>query len=94
MKLKAVIIILLLLCIIGGGCATSEFDNNLNDIVKPYRFNYVSWELGAFAHETRQWLGGEDIEDPSETVREYFSLVGQIRVLEWQIATDETGDTA
>jgi hypothetical protein len=94
LKLKAVIIILLLLCIIGGGCATSEFDNNLNDIIKPYRFNYVSWELGAFAHETRQWLGGEDIEDPSETVREYFSLVGQIRVLEWQIATDETGDTA
>jgi hypothetical protein len=92
LKLKAVIIILLLFCIIGG-CATSEFDKNLNDITKPYRFNFVSWELGAFAHETRQWLGGENIENPTETVLEYFSLVGQIRDLERQIA-NETGDTA
>jgi hypothetical protein len=93
LKLKAVVITLLLFCIIGGGCATSEFDNNLNDIVKPYRFNFVGWELGAFAHETRQWLGGEDTEIPSRTVREYFSLVEQIRALERQIAS-ETGDTA
>jgi hypothetical protein len=93
LKLKAVVIILLLFCIIGGSCATSEFDDNLNDIVKPYRFNFVGWELGAFAHETRQWLGGEDTEIPSRTVREYFSLVEQIRALERQIAS-ETGDTA
>jgi hypothetical protein len=93
LKLKLVIIGLLLLCLLGG-CATSEFDDNLNDIVKPYRFNFVGWELGAFAHETRQWLGGEDAEIPSKTVREYFSLVGQIRALKWQIAADETGDTA
>jgi hypothetical protein len=93
LKLKAVIIILLLFCIIGGGCATSEFDKNLNDITKPYRFNFVKWELGAFAHETRQWLGGEDIEDPTETVLAYFDLVGQIRALEREIAS-ETGDTA
>jgi hypothetical protein len=94
LKLKAVVITLLLFCIIGGGCATSEFDDNLNDIVKPYRFNFVKWGLGAFAHETRQRLGGEDTESPSETVLEYFSLVGQIRALERGIATDETGDTA
>jgi hypothetical protein len=93
LKLKLVVIGLLLLCLLGG-CATSEFDDNLNDIVKPYRFNFVGWELGAFAHETRQWLGGEDAEIPSKTVREYFSLVGQIRALKWQIAADETGDTA
>jgi hypothetical protein len=92
LKLKAVVIILLLFCLLGG-CATSEFDDNLNDIVKPYRFNFVGWELGAFAHETRQWLGGEDAEIPSRTVREYFSLVEQIRELERQIAS-ETGDTA
>jgi hypothetical protein len=94
LKLKTVVIILLLFCTVGGSCATSEFDDNLNDIVKPYRFNFVGWELGAFAHETRQWLGGEDIESPTETVLEYFDLVGQIRVLEREIVTDETGDTA
>jgi hypothetical protein len=91
LKLKALILVLLLACLLGG-CATSEFDDNLNDIVKPYRFNFVGWELGAFAHETRQWLGGEDAEIPSRTVREYFSLVEQIRALEREIAS-ETGDT-
>jgi hypothetical protein len=93
LKLKLVVIGLLLFCLLGG-CATSDFDDNLNDIVKPYRFNFVKWELGAFAHETRQWLGGEDAEIPSRTVREHFSLVGQIKSLEWQIAADETGDIA
>jgi hypothetical protein len=92
LKLKASILVLLLACLLGG-CATSEFDDNFNDIVKPYRFNFVGWELGAFAHETRQWLGGEETEIPSRTVREYFSLVEQIRALEREIAS-ETGDTA
>ncbi len=93
MKLRLVVIVLFLVCLLGGSCALSEFDKNLNDIVSPYRFNLVKWELGAFSHETRQWFGGEDIESPTDTVLEYFSIVGQIRNLEWQIATDETGDT-
>ncbi len=93
LKLKPFIIVLLAILLVGGGCGAPDFDDNLNDIVKPYRFNYVGWELGAFAHETRQWLGGEDIESPTDTVLEYFSLVGQIRALKREIA-DETGDTA
>lgn len=93
MKLKLIFAVLLVVCLLGGCATVPDFDDNLNDIVKPYRFNFVSWELGAFAHETRQWLGGEDIESPTDTVLEYFSLVGQIRALERQIAS-ETGDTA
>ena len=93
MKPRLVIIILLLVCLLGGGCAVSEFDRSLNDIVKPYRFNFVTWELGAFTHETDQWLYGEDIENPTETVLAYFALVEQMRALEWWIAVDETGDT-
>jgi hypothetical protein len=94
LKLKAVVIVLLVFCLLGGGCALSEFDKSLNDIVAPYRFNFVKWEWGAFAHETRQWFSSQDVEDPSATVLDYFELVGQIRALEWQMATDETGDTA
>lgn len=95
MKLKVIVFGLLLLCLLGGSCGgVPDLDDNLNDIVKPYRFNFVKWELNAFAYETRQWLGGEDVEDPAETVLEYFALVGQIRTLEWQIANDGTGDTA
>ena len=93
MKSRLVIITVLLVCLLGGGCAVSEFDRNLNDIVKPYRFNFVTWELGAFTHETDQWLYGEDIENPTETVLEYFALIEQMRALEWWIAVDETGDT-
>jgi len=93
LKLKVLLFSLLLVCMLGGGCAAvPDFDDNLNAIVKPYRFNFVKWEAGAFAYETRQWLGGVDIESPTDTVLEYFSLVGQIRALEWWIATDETGD--
>jgi hypothetical protein len=95
LKLKLIVISLLLVCLLGGGCASvPDFDDNLNAIVKPYHFNFVKWELGAFAYETRQWLGGEDLESPTETVLEYFALVGQMQALEWEIATDETGDIA
>ncbi len=93
MKLRLVVIVLFLVCLLSGSCALSEFDKNLNDIVSPYRFNLIKWELGAFSHETRQLFSGEDIESPTDTVLEYFSIVGQIRNLEWWIATDETGDT-
>jgi len=95
LKLKLIAIVLLAIFLLGGGCASvPDFDDNLGAIVKPYRFNFVKWELGAFAYETRQWLGGEDIESPTDTVLEYFSLVGQIRALEWEIAANGQGDIA
>ena len=95
MKLKLIVIVLLLVCLLGGGCtAVPDFDDNLGAIVKPYRFSFVKWELGAFTYETRQWLGGEDVESPTETVLEYFSLVWQMQALEWQIVADETADIA
>ncbi len=95
LKLRLIVIVLLLVCLLGGGCASvPDFDDNLNDIVKPYRFNFVKWEVRAFAYETRQWLGGEDLESPTETVLEYFSLIEQMEALEQQIASDDTADIA
>ena len=93
MKRRLLIIILLALCLLVVGCGAPDFDDNLNAIARPYRFNYVKWEFRAFAYETRQWLGGENMESPSDTVLDYFELARQIRALEWQIASDETGDT-
>ena len=97
MKLKLIVFSLLLLCLLGGGCSSvPDFDDNLNSIVKPYRFNFVKWELRAMAYETRQWLGCDqaEIDSPTDTVIEYFSLVEQIRSLEWEIAANETGNLA
>jgi len=95
LKPRLIVIVLLLVCLLGGGCSSvPDFDDYLNDIVKPYRFNFVKWEVRAFAYETRQWLGGEDLESPTETVLEYFSLVEQMEALDWKIATDNTADIA
>jgi len=95
LKLRLIVIVLLLVCLLGGGCSSiPDFDDYLNDIVKPYRFNFLKWEVRAFAYETRQWLGGEDLESPTETVLEYFSLIEQMEALEWQIASDDTADIA
>jgi hypothetical protein len=94
LKQRLVAITLLALCLLVVGCGAPDFDDNLNAIVGPYHFNYVKWEFRAFAYETRQWLVSENLEDPSQTVLDYFELVRQIRVLEWQIAVDETGDSA
>ena len=95
LKLRLIIFGLWLVCLLGGSCSTApDLDDGLNSIVKPYRFNYVKWELRAFAYETRQWLSGEDIASPTDTVIEYFSLRGEIRSQEQEIASDATGDTA
>jgi hypothetical protein len=94
LKLKAIVFTLLAVCLLAGGCAGSELDDSLNDIVKPYRFNFVKWEFNALAYETRQFFSGDDVADPSAAVLDYFELVEQMRALEWWISTDETGDTA
>jgi len=64
--------------------------------VKPYRFNFVKWELEAIPHEVGQWLSGDNevSADQTDTVIEYFSLVEQIKSLESEIAADEASDIA
>jgi hypothetical protein len=59
-----------------GSCAiNSRFDNEINTIVKPYRFNIVSWEYSAILHELSVWWDGddEDIDNATNIVTEYFS---------------------
>jgi len=56
--------------------------------VKPYRFSIVKWEFRTLSYEAEQWLFGkhEKIDDQTDTVAEYFSLVEQIKSLESEIA--------
>jgi uncharacterized protein YdcH (DUF465 family) len=95
LRLKFIVISLLLLCLLSVSCS-SDFDSSLSSIVKPYRFNFVKWELGAISHEIGQWFSGdkEVSADQTETVIEYFSLAEQIKSLESEIAADETSDLA
>jgi predicted nucleic acid-binding Zn-ribbon protein len=97
LRLKFIVISLLLLCLLSGSCSQgADFDSSLSSIVKPYRFNFVKWELGAISHEVGQWFSGDNevSVDQTDTVIEYFSLVEQIKSLESEIAADEASDIA
>jgi hypothetical protein len=70
------------------GCAPSgSFDSKLDEIIKPYSFSILGWEIEALSYELEDFLfgGGDEIADDSPIVLEYFSLSRQIRDLEWQI---------
>ena len=89
MRLKLIVISLLLLCLFTGSCSPARgFDYQLGSIVKPYRFSMVNWEFKTIPYEAKQWLFGrpEKIDDQTDTVAEYFSLVEQIKSLESEIA--------
>jgi hypothetical protein len=81
-------ICLFILDLLNTGCAPSNnFDSRLNEIIKPYRFSIVRWEIEAISYELEDFVFGVDDEtaDDSPLVLEYFSLSQQISELEWQI---------
>jgi len=89
LRLKLIVISLMLLCLFTGSCSPARgFDSQLGSIVKPYRFSIVKWEFRTLSYEAEQWLFGkhEKIDDQTDTVAEYFSLVEQIKSLESEIA--------
>ncbi len=89
MRLKLIVISLSLLCLFTGSCSPAwGFDSQLGSIVKPYRFSMVKWEFKTISYEAEQWLFGKHakIDDQTDTVAEYFSLVKQIKSLESEIA--------
>ncbi len=95
MRLKLIIISLMLLCLFTGSCSPARgFDYQLGSIVKPYRFSMVNWEFKTIPYEAKQWLFGkpEKIDDQTDTVAKYFSLVEQIRSLESEIAAIDAGN--
>ena len=66
--------------LLGGTCTYgSSFDNQLNSIVKPYRFSIITWEIAAIPHELSQWvrISGEDIDNAVDVVIDYFSHTGE-----------------
>ena len=92
---------ILLVSLLGASCAPSrDFDTCLSSIVKPYRFSIVKWEFKTISDEAEQWLFGkhEKIDDQTDTVAEYFSLVEQIKSVESEIAAinadNKQGDLA
>jgi hypothetical protein len=86
--------VLVLLCLIGGGCSPEVgLDASLNSIVKPYRFDIVSWELEALSGELEEMLFGDEgvSADESPVVLEYFSVMEKIRALSREIEEVRSG---
>ena len=86
----------LFFCLFSAGCASaSDFDYRLDSIVKPYSFSIMGWELenisGAIGQSGRDGEAG--VTGGPEQVRQYFSLVEQIKTLEAEIeAVTDSGE--
>ena len=85
---------LLLVICLGGGCAPGRsFDNQLNSMVRPYRFNLIGWECWALSNELNQWIFGssEEINGEVDVVIEYFSAIERLKTLESEIEAVKAG---
>jgi len=85
-------------CISGSSCQQQDdFDRMINDIVDPYRFSIVEWELKTLTGELEEIIfnGVDYTADDTLVVIEYFSLLGDISGLENQISylKDEVSST-
>jgi hypothetical protein len=99
MKFRLLLVALILItCISGSSCQQQDdFDRMINDIVGPYRFSIVEWELKTLTGELEEIIfnGVDYTADDTLVVIEYFSLLGDISGLENQISylKDEASDT-
>jgi len=92
-RLIVVASLVLVICLSGGCAPGRSFDNQLNSIVRPYRFNLIGWECRALSDELNQWIFGssEEIDGEAEVVVEYFSAVEQLKTLESEIKAVKAG---
>jgi len=84
-----IVFILAVIGMLGTGCASGRnFNARLREIVKPYTFSTVRWELGVLGEAVRGAFSGKDKSNPDVScVTEYFSLTDRIKKLKSQIET-------
>jgi len=95
MKRVIVAIWIFLLCLPGTGCLpASDFDQQLQSIVRQYTFSIVGWEFGALWQEAWQLFapGYPEVDNEPELVIRYFSLVEQIKGVNGEIGAITSGD--
>ena len=82
-------------CLLGAGCAaTRDFNKQLNQIVRPYRFHVAQWEASTVFKAAKQIIwnrhstpGGE-----MEQVKEYFDTVERMKILASEIEAVKAGN--
>lgn len=92
-RLIVIASLLLVICLSGGCAPERSFDNQLNSIVRPYRFNLIGWECRALSNELNQWIFGssEEIDGEVDVVMEYFSAIERLKNLESEIKAVKAG---
>jgi hypothetical protein len=97
----AVIAGLLSFCLLAIGCtATKEFNTQLSQIARPYRFHIAQWEASTVFKAAKQAICERDRADSVEVekVNDYFDTVARIKTLKSEIeaikAGSKTGELA
>ncbi|MFA5629241.1 MAG: hypothetical protein WC958_03165 [Dehalococcoidales bacterium] len=90
MKAKLYVIsFLLVLSVLFSSCQQkSDFDRALGDVIDPYRFSLVSWEIKTLTSEIEDALIGDKNIDINNTdfVINFFDVVKEISSLEFQLS--------
>ena len=82
--------------LLNGGCAfIPTFNNKLESIVNPYRFNIIGWELRAIPLEIGGWILSrfKRPDDDVDTVNRYFQYVDRIKTLRTKTEAIRTGSS-
>jgi len=81
---------LLSLCLLSVSCtADGSLDKRLSTAAKPYKFSLINWEYHAIKTIINR---GNDSGNDIDKVNDYFSIVGEIRSLEAEIAAVKAGN--
>ena len=82
-------------CLLGAGCAaTRDFNKQLSQIVRPYRFNVAQWEASTVFKAAKQaiWNRHRTPGDEMEQVKEYFDTVERMKILTSEIEAIKAGN--
>ncbi|MBL7126383.1 MAG: hypothetical protein ISS58_04120 [Dehalococcoidales bacterium] len=82
-------------CLLGAGCAaTRDFNKQLSQIVRPYRFHVAQWEASTVFKAAKQaiWNRHRTPGDEMEQVKEYFDAVERMKILTSEIEAIKAGN--
>lgn len=82
-------------CLLGAGCAaTRDFNKQLSQIVRPYRFHVAQWEASTVFKAAKQaiWNRHRTPGDEMEQVKEYFDTVERMKILTSEIEAIKAGN--
>ncbi len=93
-KIGLLFITLLILFTLLSGCVgSSEFDRQVGEITKPYRFQLAKWEFQTLTGEIGDFFtGGDKTDNATKEILNYFNNAAKIGALEYTVNAMSTGN--